>query len=348
MPACRGVMTLIRTPMLSQVERVVANADVSFNTELEVIAKLSSAAQMAGRSHGIVLMLELGDLREGVLPGDLERTVRQVLRFPNIALRGLGTNLACRSGVAPNAGNMSELSGLVESIEETFGLTLDIVSGGNSANLNWALGDNNVGRINDLRLGESLLLGCETLHRRPIEGLHTDAFTFIAEVIESKVKPTGVRGDVAQTAFGDPVTTKDRGNIRQAILAVGRQDVDPGGLHPLSGIEVLAASSDHLVVDGGNSRLVVGTEVKFRPNYSSLLRSMTSPFVTRSWCELPPGCARVWSEKNRPEEESTRNVPVLIGRKEEESTRNVPVLIGRTAFVATAVRKKRRDATRNP
>jgi predicted amino acid racemase len=187
-------MTLIRSPMLSQADRVVTHADVSFNTEIDVISALSSAAQEVGRTHAIVLMVELGDLREGIMPGDLENIVRETLRFPNIALKGIGTNLACRSGVSPDAKNMAELSALADSIDATFGSmlgpTLDIVSGGNSGNLQWALSGADTGRINDLRLGESLLLGRETLHRQPIDGLHTDAITLIAEVIESKVKPS--------------------------------------------------------------------------------------------------------------------------------------------------------------
>ena len=100
-------MTLIRSPMLSQVDGVVAHADVSFNTELEVLGGLSSAAMRAGKSHTVVLMVELGDLREGILPGDLEHIVRETLRLPNIALEGIGTNLACRSGVAPGPENMA-------------------------------------------------------------------------------------------------------------------------------------------------------------------------------------------------------------------------------------------------
>ncbi|MDB4484019.1 alanine racemase, partial [bacterium] len=172
-------MTLVRSPMLSQAARVVKYADVSFNTELDVISALSSAAHKAKRTHGIVLMVELGDLREGIMPGDLENTVRETLRLPNIVLKGIGTNLACRCGVSPDTRNMAELSALADSIEATFGLTLEIVSGGNSANLNWALGGSDIGRINDLRLGESILLGREPLHRQPIDGLHTDAITLI-------------------------------------------------------------------------------------------------------------------------------------------------------------------------
>jgi len=274
-------MTLIRSPMLSQVDRVVAHADVSFNTELEVISKLSFAAQEARRRHGIVLMVELGDLREGIMPGDLEGTVRETLRFPNIVLRGIGTNLACRSGVSPDASNMAELSTLVDSIEETFGLTIDIVSGGNSANLDWALGGTDTGRINDLRLGESILLGREPLHRQQIDGLHPDAITLVAEVIESKVKPSQPWGEIAQTAFGEKPLDRDRGHISQTILAIGHQDTDPRGLHAPLGIHILAASGDHLIVDSGGCGLSVSDEMKFQLNYSALVRAMTSPFVTK-------------------------------------------------------------------
>jgi predicted amino acid racemase len=274
-------MTLIRSPMLSQVDRVVAHADVSFNTELDVISQLSCAAQKTGKTHGIVLMVELGDLREGILPGDLEHTVRQVLRFPNITLAGIGTNLACQSGVAPDAKNMAELSALGDSIDATFGVKLGIISGGNSANLSWALSGADTGRVNDLRLGESLLLGREPLHRQALDGLHTDAFTLVAEVIESKVKPSQPWGEIAQTAFGVMPPTLDRGDITHTILAIGRQDTDPDGLLPPSGIEILGASSDHLITDSGKDRLPIGAEVRFQLNYSALLRAMTSPFVDK-------------------------------------------------------------------
>ena len=110
-------ISLIRSPMISQAMRVVMHADVSFNTELEVLARLSAAAGEARRSHAVVLMVELGDLREGIMPRDLERTVREVLRMPNIELRGIGANLACLNGVSPDDDNMSQLSGLADSIE---------------------------------------------------------------------------------------------------------------------------------------------------------------------------------------------------------------------------------------
>lgn len=273
--------TLIRSPMLSQVDQVVTFADVSLNTEIRVIRALSRAAVLRHRPHGIVLMVELGDLREGLLPGDVESVAREVQALPNLAWHGIGTNLACQSGVAPDAANMGELSALAESLEATFGVVLETISGGNSANLEWAFGGTDAGRINDLRLGESILLGLEPLHRTPIEGLHLDAFTLVAEVIEAKDKPSQPWGTLGQTAFGPKDRAEDRGVINQAILALGRQDVDPAGLTPPPGVQVLGASSDHLIVAPGAVLLAVGGDVTFGLDYAALVRCMTSPFVTK-------------------------------------------------------------------
>ncbi len=274
-------MTLIRSPMLSQVERVVRHADVSFNSEIEIIRRLSLQSQKTHRTHGVVLMVELGDLREGIMPDDLIETVGETLRLPNLVLKGIGTNLACRCGVSPDARNMAELSALAELIEATYDLKLEIVSGGNSANLEWALSGAETGRVNDLRLGEAILLGCETLQRQPINGLFTDAFTLVAEVIESKLKPSQPSGTIAQTAFGEATPIINRGQVTQSILAIGRQDTDPDGLLPPAGIEIMGASSDHLIVVSDSSKLSVGSDVAFQLNYSAFVHAMTSPFITK-------------------------------------------------------------------
>ncbi len=275
--------TLIRSPMLSQAEKIVTLADLSLNTEVDVIRGLSTAAQKLDRNHGVVLMVELGDLREGIMPDLLIETVREVLALPNITFKGIGTNLACRSGVSPDETNMATLSALADDIDATFGPVVEAVSGGNSANLAWALSGAEIGRINDLRLGEALLLGVEPLHREPIPGLHTDAITLVSEVIESKRKPSQPWGEIAQSAFGEVHPANDQGDIVQSILALGRQDTDPEGLTPPPGIKVLGASSDHLVVDSTHYDvpLTVGSELSFQLNYSALLRAMTSPFISR-------------------------------------------------------------------
>lgn len=279
--AIAAPMALIRSPMSSQAELVIANADISLNTELDVISELSKAAYAAGREHSVLLMVELGDLREGIMPCDLEEHVRQTLSLPNIKFQGIGSNLACRSGVEPDQKNMRELSLLADAIDATFGPVISIVSGGNSSNLEWALGAADPGRINNLRLGEAILLGCEPLHRQPIEGLFTNAITLVAEVIEAKVKPSRPWGEIAETAFGAAPLPVNRGPIFQAILALGHMDTDPEGLTAPPGIDILGASSDHLIVGCDNGHPKIGAEITFGVNYSALVRAMGSSLVAK-------------------------------------------------------------------
>lgn len=279
-------VVLIRAPMPSQVDRVVAGATVSLNSEVAVLRLLAEAAQRQGRRHGVILMVELGDLREGLLPGDVAAVVRLVRGLPALELCGIGANLACQNGVVPDATNMAELSALADALDADVldagsGPRLSTVTGGNSANLDWALGDGPRGRIDDLRLGESILLGREPLHRRPIEGLRTDVFRLVGEVIEAKVKPSLPWGDRARTAFGPAALPTSRGDSHRVIVALGHQDVDPVGIDPPAGLTVLGASSDHLVLDAGPRGPAVGDEVRFAVDYSALVRAMTSPFVAK-------------------------------------------------------------------
>jgi len=273
---------MIRAPMVSEADRIVRTFEASANTEHDVLTALSVAARARGWHHGVLLMVELGDLREGIMPRDVEAIARHALGLPNIDLLGIGANLACRSGVVPDGANMAELSDLATSLERSLGVALPVVSGGNSANLRWALAAADTGRVNHLRLGEALLLGCEPLEREPIDGLSTDAFSLVAEVIESKVKPVQPWGDVAQTAFGERPARGAGGNTIQTLVALGRQDVDASDLRPPPGAVIVASSSDHLVLETTHL-LPPGTELAFRPGYAALLRAMTSPFVTTAF-----------------------------------------------------------------
>ncbi|MCG7852148.1 MAG: alanine racemase, partial [Methanosarcinaceae archaeon] len=128
---------LIRSPMLSEVEQVVKFADVSFNTEISVIKLLADQANKNGITHRVILMIELGDLREGIQPTDLEFVVKKTNDMPGIRLAGIGTNLACFGGVKPTEVKMQELSTIACNLQRQFGINFEFVSGGNSANFQW-------------------------------------------------------------------------------------------------------------------------------------------------------------------------------------------------------------------
>ena len=141
---------LLRTPAPSQAESAVKYADISLNSEFSVIERLSKFAVENNMTHKIILMVELGDLREGLMPAALEDTVELVNGQKGIIFAGIGTNLACFSGVRPDREKLEHLSSLAGDIEDKFGLTLEFVSGGNSANYDWFMSTVDVGKINNL------------------------------------------------------------------------------------------------------------------------------------------------------------------------------------------------------
>ena len=283
---------LIRSPMPSEVERVVEFADVSLNTEMSVIRLLARHASQHDKIHQVILMIELGDLREGILPSDVEPVVAEVMDLRGVKLIGVGTNLACFGGVRPTEASMQELSAMAGNLQQRYGINFEIVSGGNSANYQWFVSTPDVGLVNHLRIGEAILLGCDTLTRERIPGLYTDAFTLVAEVIELKTKLSQPYGEIAQDAFGRVPVFGGKGNMESAILALGRQDVDASAIKPRIEADVLGASSDDLILDVSGLGLEVGAKVAFDVGYSALLRAMTSPYVEKVYVSRPRLTAR--------------------------------------------------------
>ena len=272
---------LTRTPMLSEAEEVVTYADISVNSEIAVIETLNRYAIRTHKRHRIILMIELGDLREGLLPGDVDKTVEIIRNLKGIDLAGIGANLACFAGVKPTENNMRQLSEIADHIQSTFNIQLEIISGGNSGNYEWFIEMNDPGRINHLRIGEAILLGCETLQRKTIPGLYTDAFTLVAEIIECKIKSSAPNGITYQNSFGEQPEFSDKGLMKRAILGIGKQDVELSGIHPRLDIDIIGGSSDHIILDVKDTDVRVGTEVMFSLSYSALLRLMTSPYVEK-------------------------------------------------------------------
>jgi ornithine racemase len=292
----KAEFVLLRSPSLSEVDLVIKFADLSINTEIAVIKSLSAAALRNEMQHKIILMVDMGDLREGILPADLDGFIQEVLQLPGIKLVGLGANFACLGGVKPTEDKMNSLSFLATHIKEVFMLPLAYISGGNSANYDWFMASEDIGSINNLRIGESIFLGRETLGRTRIPELYTNVFTFVAEVIESKIKPSVSEGETGQNAFGISPQFQDRGQIRRVILGVGCQDVLVTGLTPRVDIEILGSSSDHLVIDAKRTDLKVGDEVAFDLNYGALLSVMTSPYVGKKYIYSSKIVNKTWQD----------------------------------------------------
>jgi len=275
---------MLRIPPLSRIDEIVTTVDISLNSEFSVIESLSEASVKKGKVHKIILMVDLGDLREGIWPSDLMDITREVIDLKGVKIAGIGTNLTCFGGVLPSRKNMNELVGYADKIEETFGLNLEIISGGNSSSLPLLMEGGMPRQVNHLRLGESIVLGRETVNGTLWPGCFHDAFQLAAEVIELKKKPSVPIGETGMDAFGETPVFSDKGDILRAILSVGREDVVIDNLDPVDeGISVLGASSDHLLLDVTESseELKLGDKIKFNLNYGALLASMTSKYVKK-------------------------------------------------------------------
>lgn len=276
---------LLRIPSLSNVAEVVDCVTVSLNTELSILEALSRVAERCARIHDVILMVDLGDLREGIWPDDLIPFVHESLKLPGINIKGLGTNLACFGGVVPNQNNMNHLVELADEVEQTFRFSLDWISGTNSSGLGLIAAGQMPQQINHARIGEAILLGRETMQRQPLPDTCQDAFILHAEILELKTKPSIPIGKRCEDAFGRKSVFDDHGLMDRALLNVGREDVDIEGIIPIdSRLRILGASSGYLVVDVTevSSNLQVGDTLSFSLNYSALLAAMTSEYVKKS------------------------------------------------------------------
>ncbi|QDY69278.1 alanine/ornithine racemase family PLP-dependent enzyme [Qingshengfaniella alkalisoli] len=283
-----GPITLIRTPMLSQADQVVQSCETSYNTEILVISALAAAAIRNGSVHGIFLMVEMGDLRDGILPENLEDIAQQVMQMSGVALKGIGANFACLNGLAPTALQMAAFCDIANEIERVCGPFLEIVSGGNSANLPWALGEHATGRVNDLRLGEAILLGVEPVSGDRIEGMYTDAFTLVAEVIETGAKPAPSAIALVEPTLARRRIAQASGVSKRFIVAMGHQDTDILGLSMPVGSTLIGATSDHLVIGTPGTQPTLGSEVRFQMNYNALMHAMAAPDIKVELLGSPP------------------------------------------------------------
>lgn len=275
---------LLRIPMISQVDALVEYADISLNSELDTIKAISEAALRKDKKHKIILMTDLGDLREGVWNENVIDFAGEIINLPGIELYGLGTNLTCYGGVIPTGENLGQLVAIAEQIESRYNIKLEVISGGNSSSLHLVFKKSMPERVNQLRLGESIVLGLETAFGQRIEGTYRDAFSFAAEIIEIKEKPSAPIGEIGMDAFGQKPVFIDKGKRLRGILAAGREDINLNGIIPRDRcISIFGGSSDHLLVDftDCNKEYKIGNVIEFDVTYGGLLAAATSEYVAK-------------------------------------------------------------------
>ena len=278
----------IKPPAKRSIKKIVTYADVSFNTEIYTIKLLSEEAKNQKKIHKIIIMIEMGDLREGVMGEDLIAFYEEVLHLPNIEIRGIGTNLNCLSGVMPTQDKLIQLSLYKQLIEAKFNITIPWVSGGTSVAVPLILKNARPLAVNHFRIGEALFFGKDLFTGKTIKGMHHDVFKMYAEIIEITTKPNVPDGELGENVAGNSFSIENiddlSGTSLRAILDIGLLDMQPQYLElDDSNIQIIDASSDMLVVDITHSKTNynVGDVISFSLQYMGALYLLNSDYIEK-------------------------------------------------------------------
>jgi len=276
---------LLRSPMQAEIPELVSLTAGAFITEAAAIRQLEAEAGRQGKSYKIVLMAEMGDLREGCEEEELFSLASLAQILPHIELVGLGTNLSCFGNILPDEDNMIRLVELASRLEQHIDKPLPLLSGGNSSSYLMLRDGDLPPAINDLRLGESILLGRLPCYDRPIEGLNQHTFMVETEIVELKFKPSlpwGISG--SRDSFGGHTAFSDKGRRWRALAALGKQEIYINGLAAVDpGVELLGGCSDYIVCDISDSANTykVGDILTFACDYAALATGMSSNYFEK-------------------------------------------------------------------
>lgn len=274
---------LIRIPSFSEIEGAVRYADVSVNSSVETILLLNEEAKRQNKVHKVILMYELGDLREGVDYNKLASIVEQIKDLSNVVIYGIGANLTCYGGIAPSIENTNELYEVKEKLEKTYDIKLEVVTGANSSAYKLLKNGDLKDKMNYVRFGEAILLGMLPGYYEEIPNLHKNNFIIEAEITELEEKPSVPRGEVLRNSFGEIPVFDDKGIRLRAIINLGKQDTALN-LKPLDkNIKILDGSSDYIILDltDCEKKYKLGDKIEFIPDYEALLKVMTSKYVEK-------------------------------------------------------------------
>lgn len=280
----------IREPGLSEIHDVVKYSDVSLNSEITSLRALNEEAKKQDKRHKVILMYELGHIREGACKEEIFSLLEECLQLNYLEFYGLGTNPSCYSATMPTIEDMEEFILLKKEIEEKYHVSVKTMSGGNSTSYIMLKNGEIPKEINELRMGESIFFGVVPCIEEEIEGFCQKNFVLKAEVVELKEKPSLTKTKpVGLDSCGDiPEEIEDKGIRKKALIAIGKQDVEVKKIVCQDKDVInLGGSSDYMILDVTDSKksYKVGDIVAFNVNYSCVLHLMTSNYVEKEIIE---------------------------------------------------------------
>jgi predicted amino acid racemase len=279
----------IKPPAKRSIEKIVRYADVSFNTEIETIKMLSAEAQKQNKIHKVIIMIEMGDLREGVMGEELVEFYGSIISLANIEILGIGTNLNCLSGIMTTQDKLIQLSLYKQLIEAKFNIKIPWVSGGTSVAIPLMLKNARPMAVNHFRVGEALFFGKDLFTGDTVKGMHNDVFKLYSEIIEITEKPDIPTGELGESGVGNTYVMEDDADLGvtslRAILDIGLLDMQPQYIEAEDAdITIVDASSDMLVIDISNSKkkYKIGDLVSFKIQYMGALYLLNSDYIEKT------------------------------------------------------------------
>jgi len=281
------VTIYIKPPPKDTIPELIKYADISLNTELSTMHELSEEAVRQDKIHKVIIMIEMGDLREGVMRDDLVDFYEKVFRLPGLEVVGLGTNLNCLHGVMPDGDKLIQLALYKQIIELRFKKKIPLVSGGTTVTIPLLLNNQLPSGINHFRVGEALFFGKDLFSDGVIEGMSDQVMELYTQVIEISEKPMVPTGELGMNPQGktSQINEEDRGKTAyRAIIDIGTLDIQPNYLIPVNdNLTILDASSDMLVLDVGENPegYKVGDMIRFKLKYMGALGLMSSDYIEK-------------------------------------------------------------------
>lgn len=286
-----AVTIYIKPPAIDQIKNVISYADISLNTSIRTIEALNKEAKRQNKIHKIIVMIELGELREGVVREQILDFYKKVFRLSNIEVIGIGTNLGCMYGVEPTFDKLIQLCLYKRIIELTFRRKIDLVSGGSSITLPIVGKGKRPQEVNHFRIGEAVFFGTSPFTNKRFRNLSAQGFEFRANIIELAEKDTSPDGNIGEGNIGTvaQINNNKRTKAYRAILDFGILDVDVDDIFPKDkGIHFAGTTSDMTVYDlgenkrkDGKQKYRIGDQILFHPNYMAVARLMNTPFIEK-------------------------------------------------------------------
>ncbi len=280
-----GKLMMAQLPDRKRVPRALPCSDVWLVSNPVHAQTIAAAAERQGRQPELVLMVDVGNRREGVMPDRVTATAGAIQAIEGVSLTGLGTSVGCYGGYRAGIADMQRLVAIAQKSEADLNCRFDVLSAGSGTMLLELVSQGQMPeRINQLRIGAAVFVGEIPPTRTAIPGLLQDAFILRAEVLETSLKPSIPSCSTGVDAFGKKVVFEDLGLRQLTILNFGLLDVDSYDLTPLTeGLRIVGATSNYTICDTTRCDLLpdIGDTLDFRMAYSSMARAMASGDVTK-------------------------------------------------------------------